>query len=365
MKGIYIHIPFCISKCKYCDFSSFPNKISMQDEYIDVLVDEMARYKGSNADTVYIGGGTPSVLNDNNIRKLLYAINEVFVLENDTEFTMEVNPATVDLTKAVIMKEYGVNRVSMGAQSFVDSELRRIGRIHSSDDIRTTFEILRNAGINNLSLDLMYALPGQTLESLAFSVDEALKLHPNHISCYGLKFEEGTPLYRELKAGTVTEQDEDTFADMYEYLRFVLTDKGYNHYEISNFSLDGYESRHNIKYWTNEDYLGFGVSASSRIGDRRYTNTMDFTEYMNSKSLVEDYIMSSDEQMREFVILGLRMLKKGADKKDFYEKFHVHMDDIFSKEIKKTLPYITNTDQSISLRQESILVSNTVMCEFI
>ncbi len=364
MNGIYIHIPFCISKCKYCDFSSFPDKLPMQDEYIGALIKEMTNYKGSHADTVYIGGGTPSVLSDENMKKLLFAVNDIFDLYNDTEFTVEVNPATVDCKKSEIMKRYGVNRISMGAQSFVDKELNRIGRVHNSNDIRSTFEILRDSGFKNLSLDLMYALPEQTMDSLAFSIDEALKLAPDHISCYGLKFEEGTPLYTELKSGTVAEKDEDTFADMYELLRSKLSKSGYGHYEISNFSLPGFESRHNSKYWTNKDYIGFGVSASSRVGDRRYSHTSDFNEYISFYALDEDYIMSTDEQMKEFVILGLRMLKNGADKKEFYQNFKLHMDEVFADEIRKVSPYIINTPESIKLKKESLLVSNAVMCEF-
>ena len=365
MNGIYIHIPFCISKCKYCDFSSFPDRLSMQDDYIDILIKEMINYKGSHADSVYIGGGTPSVLKSDNIKKLLFAVNDIFKLQENSEFTMEVNPATVDFRKATIMKDYGVNRISIGAQSFVDTELKRIGRIHNSNDIRVTFEVLRNAGIKNLSLDLMYALPNQTLGSFAFSVDEACKLAPEHISCYGLKFEEGTPLYAELKSGTIEEQDEDAFAEMYDFLRKKLIKNGYQHYEISNFSLPGFESRHNTKYWTNKDYIGFGVSAASKIGNRRYSHTSDFVNYINSCELDEDYVMSKEEQMSEFVILGLRMLNKGADKEEFYQNFKLHMDDVFGDEIKKVSPYIINTKKSIKLKPESLLVSNAVMCEFV
>ncbi len=365
MYGIYIHIPFCIKKCHYCDFASFPDKLKYQDDYINALVDEMNTRKGINADTVYIGGGTPSVLSYENTDKLLWAICKNFVLSKDTEFTIEVNPKTIDEKKLDIFKSYEVNRISMGAQSFVEGELQSIGRIHSALDIEYSFNLLRKHGFDNISLDLMYALPGQTISSLCTSIDKVLKLSPEHISCYGLKYEEGTPLQKMLEKGIVTECSEDAFADMYNYIADNLKKNGYTHYEISNFCKDGKESRHNLKYWLLCDYIGFGVSASSNEGYRRYTHSPYFEDYINEYKLSEDYVMDKEESMSEFVILGLRVLNKGIDKRKFYNKYKVDFDKYYKDALTKVDKYVINDKNTLKLRPEAALVSNSIMCEFI
>jgi len=364
MKGIYIHIPFCVKKCNYCDFASYPQRISQQDEYISALIREFEAFRGTKADTVYIGGGTPSVLSCDNTKRLLQGINTAFDLSPDTEFTMEVNPKTVDEEKAKLFKNMGVNRISIGSQSFCDSELKTLGRIHTAKDTLTTFSLLRGVGFDNISLDLMYALPGQNMESLAFSVSQLIKLEPEHISCYGLKIENGTPFGDMLNRGTLTEADEDTFADMYEYIRAELLKKGYIHYEISNFSKEGRESRHNLKYWQNEDYIGFGLGASSKIGNRRFTHTSDFEEYISSYGLSEDYTMDVKEAMDEFIILGLRVINSGVDKKKFYDTFGVSPDREYEAVLREVSPYVINTETSLKLRPEAALVSNEIMCRF-
>lgn len=364
MKGIYIHIPFCVKKCNYCDFASYPKYMNIQDEYVNALIKEIKERKGEMADTVYIGGGTPSVLSFSNTQRLLEAITHTFVLSENCEFTVEVNPATVDKDKARLYLKYGVNRISMGAQSFVDSELSTLGRIHNSEDVCITFELLRDSGFKNINLDLMYALPGQTMESLNYSIDKIISLSPEHISCYGLRFEEGTPFFDDLDCGIISECDEDTFADMYDNIRHRLCKEGYEHYEISNFCKNGLESRHNMKYWQDKDYIGFGLSASSKEGCRRYTHTADMEEYMATFLLNEDYTMTQKEQMQEFVILSLRVIKTGVDKAKFYKKFGVSFDDVFVEQIIKTAPYVINTDKCFRLRDEAILVSNSIMCEF-
>lgn len=364
MYGIYIHIPFCVSKCRYCDFASYPDKLSLQDSYIDALIKEFEVHRGVVADTVYIGGGTPSVLSYENIKRLLEAINNNFVLAPDTEFTVEVNPATVDTKKAELLFDMGVNRISMGAQSFVDSELKALGRIHTASDIKETYRILRECGFKNISLDLMYALPGQTMESLSQSLLHIVALKPEHISCYGLKFEEGTKLYDDLLNGRVAEADEEMFADMYDYIVNTLRENGYDRYEISNFCTNGKESRHNLKYWQDCDYLGFGVAASAKEANRRYTHTNDIQSYIESHELTEDYTMSVREQMSEFIILALRVINKGVDKAKFKQKFGLDVDDVFADALCRTKSHIINTPTSIKLRDEAVLVSNSVMCEF-
>lgn len=364
MKGIYIHIPFCIKKCNYCDFASYPQKLSSQDEYINALISQFKRFKGTKADTVYIGGGTPSVLSLDNISRLLFSIGDTFLLNDDTEFTIEVNPKTVDLKKAKLLKENGVNRVSIGAQSFIDSELLNLGRIHTSGDTVMTYEFLREAGFSNISLDLMYAICGQSMDSLAFSLDKAIELNPEHISCYGLKIEENTHFWTMRQNGIIKETDDDTFADMYDYIRDKLTRSGYSHYEISNFAKEGKESRHNLKYWQNEDYLGFGLASSSKVGNRRYTHTDDYDRYLSSYQLAEDYEMDLKEQMDEFVILSLRVIKTGVDKDKFKNLFNMHFDDVYASTLDRVKDYVINDKNTLRLRPEALLVSNSILCQF-
>lgn len=364
MHGIYIHIPFCKQKCNYCDFASYPAKLSRQDEYIDSLIGEMSSRKGTPADTVYIGGGTPSVLSNENLVKLLTAVNNTFDLQSDTEFTVEVNPKTVDEDKAKIFKDYGVNRISIGSQSFCDNELECLGRIHTAEDTENTFNLLRANGFDNISLDLMYALPNQTMASLSESIDKVLSLNPEHISCYGLKYEKGTPFFKMLTDGKLAECDEDTFADMYELICSRLKENGFIHYEISNFAKAGRESRHNLKYWNLENYLGFGVSAASYENNRRYTHTDDFDRYSEACEFAEDYIVTKTEAMSEFVILGLRVLNSGVDKRKFHSKFGVELDDIFADALKRTALHTINDANTLKLKEKSALISNSVMCEF-
>lgn len=364
MYGIYIHIPFCVSKCNYCDFASFPKHMNMQDEYTDALIAQLKTREGICADTVYIGGGTPSVLSYENSNKLLETITQTFRLTPNCEFTVEINPATVDKNKLDLYRKYGVNRISMGAQSFSETELKTLGRIHTAEDIVSTFKLLRNCGFQNINLDLMYALPNQTMDSLKYSLETLVSLSPEHISCYGLKIEEGTPFYDKLQRGVLQECSEDTFADMYDYIRQTLQKSGYEHYEISNFCKRGKESIHNIKYWQDSDYIGFGLSASSKDGRRRYTFSADINEYTESYLLAEDYTMTLDEHMREFVILSLRVINKGVDKAKFRDKFGLDFDRVFAAQILKTTPYTINTKESFRLRNDAVLVSNSIMCEF-
>lgn len=364
MKGIYIHIPFCVKKCNYCDFASYPQRLSNQDEYITALINEFKMHKGTKADTVYIGGGTPSVLSMENTLRLLESVNDIFDLSADTEFTVEINPGTLEREKAVMYKKYGVNRISIGTQSFVDAELCAIGRIHKGEDSIRTYNMLRDIGFENISLDLMYALPGQTMESLGASVNCMLKLNPEHISCYGLKIEEGTPFGEMLKEGKIMEADEDTFADMYDYIRTTLEQSGYSHYEISNFSRTGKESRHNLKYWQNEDYLGFGLGAASKVGNRRFTHSSDFEEYISSYKFSEDYTMDKDEAMDEFVILALRVINSGVEKDKFSSIFKEDFDRVYARAIKETEAMCINTPTAYKIRKDKALVSNSIMCRF-
>lgn len=365
MKGIYVHIPFCIKKCNYCDFASYPSKINMQDEYIEAVLKEMSKYSKTEADTVYIGGGTPTCLNADCLEKLLCGIQNNFNIAKNAEYTIEVNPKTIDSQKADIMKKYGVNRISLGVQSFNDKELEFLGRIHTCDDTISTYNLLRKKGFDNISVDVMYAFEGQSINSLSTTIDKVLNLNPEHISCYGLKIEHGTPFYKMLEENKIHQTDEDTFADMYDMICHKLRENRYVHYEISNFSKKGKESKHNLKYWSCLDYLGFGVSAASCVGQRRYTHSSVFEDYINGGKLCEDYTMSNDEAMREFVILGLRVINSGVNKEEFKRRFSVDFDDIFAEQTKRFESFFLNDDKCIKLKENAALVSNAIMCEFI
>ena len=367
MDGLYIHIPFCKSKCKYCDFASFSGKENLINEYINKLCLEMKEYQGHSFDTVYIGGGTPTVLDNASFEKLFDSIYKNFNIDKHSEITVEANPKTIDLQKAKVLNSLGVNRISIGAQSMVDDELKVLGRIHTSDDTKNTVALVRDAGIDNISLDLMYALFNQTMDSLCCSIDQITDLAPNHISCYGLKIEEGTPFYTMLQKGEVCETDEDLTADMYDVIRTKLKNAGYEHYEISNFSKPGKASRHNTKYWKCVDYVGIGLGAASCFKGERYTNSNVFDEYFNGFKKQERYTLTNSEKMSEFIILGLRLIKEGVSKADFKNTFGVDIYDVFGDTINKHINtnLIKDTGKNLVLTEKSYYISNYVMSDFV
>ena len=367
MRGLYIHIPFCRSKCKYCDFASFSGKEDIMDNYVSALCNQMISYKGLEFDSVYIGGGTPTTLSEKNLQRIFDAIYKNFNICDNSEITIEANPATVTYDLALFLKKNGVNRVSMGGQSFVDKELLLIGRCHSSDDIVSTYNTLIKAGIDNINIDLMYALPEQTMETLDISISKILSINPRHISCYGLKIEEGTPFYKMLCDGKISEKDDDEFSSMYYYIVKKLTEAGYEHYEISNFSKPGYISKHNCKYWECEEYLGLGLGASSYLYGERWDNTREFDEYFSGNIKSNVCIIDRDEQMSEFIILGLRMLKTGVDMIKFQQKFGIDIMDKYKDVIDKNirLKLIKKSENKLLLTQDAYCISNIVMSDFI
>lgn len=369
MIGLYVHIPFCAQKCNYCDFCSYPSLIQRQSEYCDALAREVMLYKsyGLGADTVYFGGGTPSLLESSSIAKVMDAIHECFNVSPDAEITIEANPCTVTAQKAADYRALGFNRVSLGAQSFIDSELSALGRLHSSDDTVRSYDILRNAGFSNISLDLMYAIPTQDFASLSTSITKVLNLAPEHISCYGLKIEDGTPFGRMLESGIISEKTDDEYADMYEQICTSLTLAGYGQYELSNFSRTGFESKHNLKYWQGKEYIGLGASAASFYGGCRYTRTSDFDGYITSFANAEHYELSKDELMSEFMFLQLRLTELGASKAEFHARFGKHIDEAFAKPLAKHLAAGTLVDKGdrYVLSQRAYYVSNSVLCDFV
>ncbi len=367
MNGLYIHIPFCIKKCNYCDFASYPAFKERIDEYISALYADMSKYMGEGIDTIYLGGGTPSMLGVGHIDKILSKVHSLYKVEPDCEITIEVNPGTADRKKARELKKLGINRVSLGAQSFMDNELSCLGRVHSADDTRRAYDDLRSEGFSNISLDLMYALPNQSMSSLSTSIAQMLKMQPEHISCYGLKIEEGTPFYTMLQRGEISEHTDDSYADMYELICSELASGGYEQYELSNFAKSGFESKHNIKYWTLKDYIGVGLSAASCYRGKRYTKTADFNEYIKTLENAEYSCPDADERMSEYMILSLRLTKHGAKKREFKEMFGREISDVFSKPITKykSAGLILETEDSYCLTPKAYYISNMVLSDFI
>jgi len=343
--------------------------LKFQGEYIKALRREASSYRDDAvfADTIYFGGGTPSLLDVKSIESIIETANANFTISPDAEITLEANPCTITKEKAKQLHSIGINRISLGAQTFIDSELSVLGRVHTADDIEKSFYVLREAGFNNISLDLMYALPGQTMETLSQSIQKITALHPEHISCYGLKIEEGTPFDTMLSKGQIQEKSDDEYADMYELICTALRENGYHQYELSNFSLDGRESKHNLKYWLGDEYIGLGVSASSLYKNTRYTNSCDFNTYIETFEKTDFQKLSAGEQMSEFMFLSLRLTSIGAIKKDFQSRFGISIEDAFGDAIKKHLAngMLKDCGDRYILADRAYYVSNTILCDFV
>lgn len=365
MKGIYVHIPFCLKKCAYCDFNSFSAADSLKEEYVRALCREMSEYKGVEADSVYIGGGTPTVLKTRLLADVIENIGKFFSLCRDTEFTVEMNPKTADIEKLETMRRMGVNRLSVGVQSFRDNELRALGRVHTAADAKEAIALARKAGFENISIDLMSAIPYQTEESFAESLKTAISEEVDHISCYSLILEEGTPLFDSVKNGEITLCDEDTERNIYEYAVDTLEKNGYKQYEISNFAKNGKRSRHNLKYWKAEEYIGIGLSAHSYSGNVRFSNTGSIDEYIRGgkREITE---LTEKDKMSEFMFLGLRMTE-GVEKSDFSERFGRDIYEVFKDPLDKFTKtgFLIDEGGRIRLSQGAVSVSNRIMCEFL
>ena len=322
--GIYIHIPFCRSKCDYCDFYSLAGREDQMDRYQKALLAHLKETaplaQGYPVDSIYFGGGTPSYYGAKRIKELLAHLSKLFQVEKDAEITVECNPDSVDLKSLRILRKAGVNRLSMGMQSAQEEELRAIHRIHTPQQTNQAVEAARKAKFTNLSLDLIYGLPGQTTESWKATVEHALSLIPQHLSCYGLKVEEGTPLARRVAEGEVL-PDDDQQADLYLWTVGRLERAGLPQYEISNFAKPGYESRHNLRYWLTRPYIGFGPGAHSDFGGRRYSFVRDLDAYIRGVLEGGDIIDSSElipqrERCGEYLMLRLRTVR-GVDGREY------------------------------------------------
>lgn len=327
MRSVYIHIPFCKSICSYCDFPKQIYNSMWASDYLDSLEEEIDKYyENDPIKSIYIGGGTPSVLSTEQL-KHLFRILKIFNKDKEIEFSIECNPDDLTFDKIKLFKENGVNRISIGIESFDKKNLIFLNRNSNKKDIKEKINLIRSLGINNINVDLMYALPLEKLSTVKKDIKEMLKLDVEHISTYSLILEPHTKAYVE---GTEY-IDEELDAKMYESICDILKKKGYTHYEVSNFSKEGYESIHNLTYWDNEEYYGFGLGASGYLNDIRYTNTKNFQSYLEGEYRSDEIYLSRREDMENEIMLGLRKLK-GIDLKRFYDKYGVNIQDEFNLE---------------------------------
>ena len=364
MKGLYIHIPFCVQKCKYCDFISYVGQECRIDEYLKQLYIEMQKYKCTKVDTIFIGGGTPSVLGAYQISELMRNVKNTFLLADNCEITMESNPGTLDEKKIHSMLESGINRVSVGVQSFNDAELKTIGRIHNAELAYNSICLLKSCGLTNINLDLMTALPFQTMDSLKNTLKTAVSLPITHISAYSLIIEDNTPLEREYSQGKLILPTEDEDREMYKFAVDYLAKNGFMRYEISNFAKQGFECRHNIKYWSCDEYIGIGAAAHSYIGDKRYSNPSGLSNYIGDEK-GEEVVLEPNDKISEFMMMGLRM-DRGINRSEFKKRFGVQIEEMFSKQLDKfvSLGLMKCDGENYSLTDRGFDISNSIMCEF-
>ncbi|WP_442950634.1 radical SAM family heme chaperone HemW [Paenibacillus sp. FJAT-27812] len=378
-RALYIHIPFCTNKCHYCDFTSYVLKGQPVDQYLDALEMEMQRtveqWPPEQIDTVFVGGGTPTVLTPPQMERFLKAVRTYFPLAPNVEFTMEANPGTTDIDKLTAMKEGGVNRISFGVQSFDNGLLERIGRIHNVDDVYRSIENARAVGFTNLSIDLMFGLPGQTVELLRDSVSRAMELGLPHYSIYSLKVEENTLFHKLYERNELPLPPEEEEFNMFILLMDMLRENGYAHYEISNFAKPGYESRHNSTYWRNEPYYGLGAGAHGYADRMRHVNLKGITPYIEAAAQklprLETLEVPEAEAMEDLMMVGLRLLE-GVPASRFSNQFpgqtlEGKFGDIINKLMNDGLLESEKTEEDTIYRltDKGVLLGNEVFGAFI
>lgn len=362
MTGIYIHIPFCKSKCPYCDFYSFSPNATDRDSYLKAVLLCLMSYKDKikdSIDTVYFGGGTPSFFGGERIQKVIDCIKDNYNVTGNAEITVECNPSSVDGALAHCLKKAGVNRISMGMQSAVERERKKLGRLSDRNQLENAVRLFRESGIDNISLDLMLGIPCQTRQSLKQSLDFILSQGVKHVSAYMLKIEENTPFSK----AELTLPDEDEVCELYLYAAEYLEEKGYEQYEISNFALSGFESRHNLKYWHCEEYLGIGPSAHSFIGGERFYYPRDFGAFLKNPLPVSD---GSGGDRDEYIMLSLR-LREGLTKEGFEKRFGEKIPEgIFEKARRlEKAELLSITEKGISLTKKGFLLSNSIITDLL
>ncbi|HBG5722234.1 TPA: oxygen-independent coproporphyrinogen III oxidase [Clostridioides difficile] len=389
MLGLYVHIPFCVKKCKYCDFNSYKMDIDSKKRYIEDLKIEMELYsnklykdnkyknkeccslnKNDKITSIFVGGGTPSILTSDEIREVFISIKEMFDIDENAEITIECNPGTLTLEKLKTMKEIGINRLSIGLQAIQEKHLNFIGRIHTYEEFEKNYKDALSIGFKNINIDLMYSLPNQTLCDWKETLEKVVHLNPTHISAYSLILEEGTELYNMYESNKFELIDENVDIEMYEYTINYLKSKGYNQYEISNYSKEGYNCEHNILYWECEHYIGIGAGASGYINENRYNNVESLEDYHLSlvkreKPIQENEILSEKDMIEEKIFMGLRM-NKGIKFEDFKKKFGIDFREKYNKQIEMLLArkLINQSFEGIQLTQKGREISNSVFIEF-
>lgn len=355
MKSIYIHIPYCKQKCLYCDFNSYSNKEDTINKYFDALIEEIKSYNIKELNTIYFGGGTPSFVDSKYIREIMS------ILPKANEVTLELNPGTVNKEKLAEYKNIGINRLSIGLQAIQNDILKEIGRIHTLNDFEEAFKLARSVGFDNINVDLMHGLPNQSVQDFKDSVDYLVKLGPEHISCYSLI------LHNDVFKNLPTEEDE---RKMYYYAKEKLKESRYIHYEISNFAKSGKESKHNLVYWNQEEYVGVGAGASSYLNGERYTNVSSIEEYIKrinrgeSVNIIEEK-QNSEDKLNEYMILKLRLIK-GVNIKETNEKFKTDIVKKYEKSLEKLKKLgLIKIDENIYLTDKGLDLANIVWEEFV
>ena len=375
---LYIHIPFCVKKCAYCDFLSGPASNQQIEEYVQALIEEIRYYKefakNYEVSTVFWGGGTPSLLTGEQMKALMETLGQTFFIRQNAEITMEANPGTVTVEKLLACQKAGINRISFGLQSVNNEELKMLGRIHTYEEFLESYEAARKAGFQNINVDLISAIPKQTVSSWEQTLQTIISLQPEHISAYSLIVEEGTPFAKlygegcELEHLLPTEEDERR---MYERTEELLREAGYHRYEISNYAKEGYECQHNLGYWERKEYLGLGLGASSLIEETRFHNTDEMEEYLRDASnpiLLRrgQEKLDRQEQMEEFVFLGLRKIR-GIQEEKFAEMFGEDIWDCYGKNLERVIKegLLEREEGVLRLTRKGIDVSNYVFYEIL
>lgn len=373
--SLYIHIPFCKKKCNYCDFLSFEDKIDEIDKYILALIEEIKSYKNlldkSIVKSIFIGGGTPSILSAYNISLLMNTLHSSFKIENSCEISIECNPESITREKLILYKDLGINRVSLGLQAMENKHLQTLGRIHSQKDFMNSYYILKELGYKNINVDLMFGLPNQSLYEWESIIKEIIKLDIEHISAYGLIIEENTPFYNQYKKNKLILPDEEEERNMYWYANEELIRNGYDHYEISNYSKKGYSCKHNQVYWTLGQYIGMGIGAASFYKGYRMENTKILKDYIFYKGNLDKIIskkhLSLDTELKEeFIFLGLRLIN-GINKKEYFNRFNSKIDEDYKKVINELIKdrLLIEKDNFLKLTKKGIDISNYALAKFI
>lgn len=373
---LYIHIPFCVKKCLYCDFLSGPQSKQVIDAYVTALIREIKAHSETTrvVTSIFLGGGTPSILEATHIQQIFVALREVFQISTDAEITIEANPGTITHEKLKTYKQVGINRISFGLQSANNEELKLLGRIHTFEEFLDGYRLARECGFNNINVDLISAIPKQTLQSWEETLRKVATLGPEHISAYSLIVEEGTPFFAIYGEGGPKECDlpsEEEERAIYYRTEEILKEAGYDRYEISNYAKAGKECKHNLRYWERKDYLGLGLGASSLMDNIRYNNTENLIEYIEHSATLKIITcnkerLTTKEQMEEFVFLGMRKME-GVSRRDFRENFGVSIEECYGQGIKQMLAdgLVEESGEYLRLTSKGIDVSNYVFVEIL